>query len=147
MCIRDSTQTLKEQITMLGKTKEPRTSKSLHQTILQTAYPQLPVRDPVKSATPADDSDDDWIAPTKPSQAKPTEDLMVTASPARPAMHQKSISTTQITSPTRPEMTTDARHLKAVSVSNPDFASATAEIPSTPHQRDHQSLKSIMMVH
>ncbi len=122
-----STQLLQERINMLGKTKEPRTSKSLHQTVLggQTGYPQLPVQDPTKSAAPAEDPDDDWIAPSKPSQ------VTMEASPARPAMHQKSISTTQIPSPSRLDMTADARALKAVSVSNPNFASATAEIHST----------------
>ncbi|KAK5175857.1 uncharacterized protein LTR77_000997 [Saxophila tyrrhenica] len=129
-----STQLLQERINMLGKTKEPRTSKSLHQTILggQTAYPQLP-REPAKSTTPADDSDDDWIAPSKPVHDKSTEEQVPQKEPSliRPAMHQKSISTTQIPSPARPEMATEARHAKATSVSIPNFAYATAEIQST----------------
>ena len=125
-----STQLLHERINMLGKTKEPRPSKSIAQTVLnaQPAYPQLPAASESRSAAaPVDDDedDDDWIAPVKPAQSQAAE-----PSPARPPMHQKSISTTAIPSP-RPNLDQDARQAKAISVSNPNFAYAIGEIQST----------------
>lgn len=124
-----STQLLHERINMLGKTKEPRPSKSIAQTTVnaQPAYPQLPTAAESKATIAAveDDDDDDWIAPSKPPQAAPAEPSL-----ARPPLHQKSISTTAIPSP-RPNFDQDTRQQKAISVSNPDFGFATGEIQST----------------
>ncbi|CAK4032513.1 C-type lectin [Lecanosticta acicola] len=136
---KSSTQLLHERLNMLGKTKEPRSSKSIPQSVLvnQPTYPQLPETEqsnsqateaydyPEKVAgkTPApmdDDDDDDWIAPAKPHSASQKES---TDSPSRPAMHQKSISTNYIPSP-KPEMAPDTRHQKAISISHPNFAEA-----------------------
>ncbi|KAF2479888.1 hypothetical protein BDY17DRAFT_326893 [Neohortaea acidophila] len=136
-----STQLLHERITMLGKTKEPRASKSIPQNVLaaQPTYPQLPTADPVKAVHTEDDSDDDWIAPTNP--APRTAPSMETAarqgSPARPPMHQKAASTTQIPSPSRQE----ERQQKAISVSNPStyYAPAESTTPagSPPRKKSH----------
>lgn len=133
-----STQLLHERINMLGKTKEPRASKSVHQNVLsgQATYPHLPVVNSSKPAEPAEDSDDDWIAPSKPTQAKAgaavePEQARRDAHFERPPMHQKSVSTTHIPSPSRPAMEPDNRSLKAMSVSNPSFTSVSAEIQST----------------
>lgn len=136
-----STQLLHERITMLGKTKEPRASKSIPQNVLaaQPTYPQLPTADPVKAIQTEDDSDDDWIAPTNP--ATRTAPSMETAarqpSPARPPMHQKAASTTQIPSPSRQE----ERQQKAISVSNPStyYAPAESTTPagSPPRKKSH----------
>ena len=132
-----STQLLHERINMLGKTKEPRASKSLHQGAQanQAAYPQLPTADPSKANAPADDSDDDWIAPVKPAEqpdARPVqgEAFIKEISPQWPTMHQKSTSATRIPSPTRPDTAVDSRHQKAISVSNPDLAPAKNEVQS-----------------
>ncbi|KAK5133618.1 hypothetical protein LTR08_007566 [Meristemomyces frigidus] len=150
-----STQSLHERIKMLGKTKEPRTSKSIPQSVLgaQSLYPQLPVTDTATDLAPSapepsseedaesaaeaeddDDDDDDWIAPSKPVQykafAQVTQQSQTPAgSPVRPAMHQKSISTTQISSPTRPIM--GANHQKSQSVSVPNFANGASLVRST----------------
>lgn len=124
-----STQLLHERINMLGKTKEPRPSKSIAQTVAnpQPVYPHLPAASESRStvAPVDDDDDDDWIAPTKP---KHSDELHL--SPARPPMHQKSISTTAIPSP-RPNLDSDNRLQKAASVSNPNFTYALGEIQST----------------
>ena len=145
-----STQLLHEKINMLGKTKDPRPSKSLHQTVLasQAAYPQLPAAEPTKTpAAVQEDSDDDWIAPTKPAQqqtVKPLPELPTNHAPTpeRPAMHQKSVSTTQIPSPRRPEMDAESRHQKAISVSNPslapDAAESTTPAGSPPSKKSHE---------
>ena len=127
-----STQLLHEKINMLGKTKDPRTSKSLHQTVLgsQAAYPQLPAAEPSDNWTAAEeDSDDDWIAPTKPAQQNSVKAVQPT--PERPAMHPKSISTTQIPSPMKNELAADSTHKKAISVSNPNLAYQEKDDPST----------------
>ncbi|USW53646.1 Putative inner centromere protein [Septoria linicola] len=141
-------QLLHDRINMLGKTKEPRPSKSIHQmaSLSQSAYPQLPTAEEEddqreqpgdfkfldksleKPTDIVEDDEDDWIAPTKPVntlQHKQSEGGLQ-PSPAklaspRPAMHSKSISTTDIASPTRAEMT-DLRHQKAISVSHPNLA-------------------------
>lgn len=135
---KSSAQLLHERLNMLGKTKEARTSKS----IAQPSYPQLPESEPANSqatevfdqaklaskAAPVEDDEDDWIAPTKSVQSKFQEvgvdDVAKHTSPARPAMHQKSISTTYIPSPSRPEMAAETRHQKAISVSHPNLTEA-----------------------
>ncbi|KAF7188615.1 Inner centromere protein-related protein pic1 [Pseudocercospora fuligena] len=143
-------QMLHDRINLLGKSKEPRASKSIPSIALaaQTAYPQLPGSEqneaamdktfefPQKTPTPAnapvEDDDDDWIAPTKPAHAlneKASEATITQAnqhlpSPARPTMHQKSISTTIMPSPTRDEMAPETRLQKTMSVSHPNLAEA-----------------------
>ncbi|KXT00941.1 hypothetical protein AC578_5699 [Pseudocercospora eumusae] len=143
-------QMLHDRINLLGKSKEPRASKSIPSIALaaQTAYPQLPGSEqneaatdktfefPQKTPTPAhalvEDDDDDWIAPTKPAHAlneKASEATITQAhqhlsSPARPTMHQKSISTTVMPSPTRDEMAPELRSQKTMSVSHPNLAEA-----------------------
>lgn len=152
-----STQSLHERIMMLGKTKEPRTSKSIPQNMLaaQPVYPQLPSADgetngvsgapEVATKTEVhdfaqaddDDDDDDWIAPSKPTQAVPQKAFAhatqhshtPVGSPVRPGMHQKSISTNNIPSPSRPAMALG--HQKSQSVSNPSLANAPGMIQST----------------
>ncbi|KAK4552018.1 hypothetical protein LTR86_010695 [Recurvomyces mirabilis] len=123
-----TTQLLHERITMLGKTKEPRMSKSISQNMLGAAtYPKLPVAEPEMEKDvdmEADEDEDDWIAPSKPQPTAPTQ-MAITSntpqgSPARPPMHQKSISAAVIPSPSRMAMTT--AHQKAQSVSNPSLA-------------------------
>ncbi|KAK3670276.1 hypothetical protein LTR78_009830 [Recurvomyces mirabilis] len=123
-----TTQLLHERITMLGKTKEPRMSKSISQNMLGAAtYPKLPVAEPETEKDvdmEVDEDEDDWIAPSKPQPAAPAP-VVVTSntpqgSPARPPMHQKSISAAVIPSPSRMAMTT--AHQKAQSVSNPSLA-------------------------
>lgn len=138
-----STQLLHERITLLGKTKDGRASKS---TAHNVQYPQLPtdnVDEPAEDAPlppPKDaakalviDDEDDWIAPTKSIQllqSAPThEDAPAEGkSPARPGLHQKSISTTNIPSPSRYGMLPESRLQKAMSVSHPNLV---AEIEST----------------
>ena len=149
-----STQLLHEKINMLGKTKDPRTSKSLHQTMVgnQASYPQLPTAETTNDLDPAgDDSDDDWIAPTKPAQQKTVQTIQQQAAvkestPERPALHQKSISTTQIPSPGRPETAADSRHHKAISVSNPNLAhelkETTTPAGSPPTKKNHDGTLS-----
>jgi hypothetical protein len=132
-----SAQLLHERISMLGKAKDSRSSKSIPQAL----YPQLPQADaeeevvsedapappPKDAPTAVDDEDDDWIAPSKPIQQKnpfqfnqlPAE---IAPSP-RPTMHKKAISATDIPSPIRPPM-----HSKSQSVvisMTPDVASTT----------------------
>lgn len=150
-----STQSLHERIMMLGKTKEPRTSKSIPQSVLnaQAMYPQLPPAEAdealantasqPESFAPADDradvedDDDDWIAPSKPTQATQPpvvaqfeqQSYTPVGSPARPAMHAKSISTTNLPSPSRP--VSSHGHSKAQSVSNASLANAAGVIAST----------------
>ena len=138
-----STQILHERINLLGKTKEPRPTKSLHQSVAggQAAYPQLPAAEPSKTDAPTDDSEDDWIAPTKPPQPKneeagQQERKAKEPSPERPPMHQKSISTTQMPSPSRPEMSAASRHQNAFSVSNPNLAESTTPAGS-PMSKKH----------
>lgn len=139
-----STQLLHERITMLGKTKEPRSSKSIPQSQLypqlpqaeeedmeveEQSAPQPPPKDAQEFAAPMDDDDDDWIAPSKPTQtgSKQPERLALPAAeaaPARPPMHAKSISTTKLPSPTREIMAPPkSPHNKAMSVSNPNLVS------------------------
>lgn len=146
-----STQLLHERLNMLGKTKEPRPSKSIHnitQTTSQPFYPQLPGAEPAGSqatdvfdqqaladqltAAPVEDEDDDWIAPTKPAQVLKSKASEATiqqvtvdaVSPARPTMHQKSLSTMTIMSPEKANATAESRHQKATSVSHPNLAEA-----------------------
>ena len=133
-----SAQLLHERISMLGKAKDSRSSKSIPQAL----YPQLPQTDaedevisedapaPPPKDAPAvvDDDDDDWIAPSKPNQQKKAlqlkDETPVEIAPSpRPAMHKKAISTTDIPSPVRPPM-----HSKSQSVvisMTPDMASTT----------------------
>lgn len=128
-----STQLLHERITMLGKSK-----KSIPAVVpsSQAIYPQLPVADVetgpasqiLSKSTATVDDEDDWIATSKP---RATEQE-ATAAPerTRPAMHQKSISTTNIPSP-RPDLPTNSGHLKAASVSNLSLAHAAGIAQST----------------
>lgn len=134
-----SAQLLHERISMLGKTKDSRSSKSIPQAL----YPQLPQPDsqdeeatedapepPPKdaSANPAvDDEDDDWIAPSKPTQQKPThqaknEQAAAEAPFSRPTMHKKAISTTVVPSPSRLAMEHENRLHKTQSVILPSSA-------------------------
>jgi hypothetical protein len=138
-----SAQLLHERISMLGKAKESRSSKSIPQAL----YPQLPENDdedaeqsgaedapePPPKDVPAivDDEDDDWIAPSKPMQprkARQAQDEQETES-IRPSMHQKSMSTTYVPSPSRPLMQSTSHHSKAQSVTissmPPDLDSTT----------------------
>jgi len=154
-----STQSLHERIMMLGKTKEPRTSKSIPQSVLgaQAVYPQLPSAEAeaevaadvpdvpprvsahdfaVEAEAEEEDDDDDWIAPSKPMQpaqhkavAQLARSTTPAGSPTRPPMHQKSISATAVPSPARP--ITAGGHQKAQSVSNPSLANAAGVIQST----------------
>ncbi|EME83735.1 C-type lectin [Pseudocercospora fijiensis CIRAD86] len=143
-------QMLHDRINLLGKTKEPRASKSIPSIALaaQTAYPQLPGSEQHEAATnktfefpqktptlanaPVEDDDDDWIAPTKPahalnekaSEATITQTKQHISSPARPTIHQKSISTTIMPSPTRDDMAPETRLQKTMSVSHPNLAEA-----------------------
>ncbi|TKA64548.1 hypothetical protein B0A55_11910, partial [Friedmanniomyces simplex] len=153
---KSTTQLLQERISMLGKLKEPRLSKSTAQSVLgaPAAYPKLPpadreseeeadpmeavvsAKEDVGDRAEAEDEDDDWIAPSKPLaaqgksivQAAPSSQTPE-GSPSRPAMHQKSISTTQMPSPTRPAIPTG--HQKAQSVSHPSLANAAGMMSST----------------
>jgi len=152
--IKTSTQLLHERISMLGKAKEPRTSKSIPHSAFgaQATYPQLPcaeaaaaraiesdvqLDESADNATPVEDDDDDWIAPSKAASqalAKTVEqDVKVTGAiegtSLRPGMHQKSISATNIHSPARTAMA--ANHTKAQSVSNPSLANVAGTIQST----------------
>lgn len=126
-----SAQLLHERISMLGKAKDSRSSKSIPQAL----YPQLPQNDaedeaisedapappPKDISVTVDDEDDDWIAPSKPNQQKKAPQLNAEAfaevapSP-RPAMHKKAISTTDIPSPMRPTMQSTSHHSKSQSV-------------------------------
>ena len=147
---KSSTQRLHERITMLGKTNEPRQSKSIPHSVLtgQTTYPELPpvandeevVPDLPKADADVldDDEDDDWIAPSKTSQGAqrvslepPQQQLPLpkAGSPTRQFQHQKSISTTFMPSPTRPTMAPS--HQKAQSVSNPSLAHVAGIVSST----------------
>ncbi|RMY64064.1 hypothetical protein D0863_10086 [Hortaea werneckii] len=153
-----STQSLHEKIMMLGKTKEPRTSKSIPQNVLGSqpaVYPQLPSVDAGEtvannaaegSGEELEDEDDDWIAPSKPlvgtqpTQPKPVAQLnqqtstTPAGSPERPTLHQKSISTTNIPSSSRPfssHSTHGKSHAKSQSVSDPSFANAAGVMAST----------------
>nr|OQO23316.1 hypothetical protein B0A51_09451 [Rachicladosporium sp. CCFEE 5018] len=128
-----SAQLLHERISMLGKTREPRPSKSIPQA---AAYPQLPdevdnAKADVHSQTnelavvaASEDDDDDWIAPTQiTAPMLPQRALTHAPPPARPIMHQKSASTTQIASPARQVMgPPESRHQKAMSVADPRMA-------------------------
>nr|POE63015.1 inner centromere protein-related protein pic1 [Quercus suber] len=119
-----STQLLHERITMLGKSKKsiPLTNGSA-----QAVYPQLPTVDmedtsvsnpQSNNVAASEDDDDDWIAPSKLPAMKPKSAQQGDNSTllSRPAMHQKSISTTDISSP-RPTSSAIDRLQKAASVS------------------------------
>lgn len=104
----------------------------------------------------SEDDDDSWIAPISANTAasRPSDkstntqllpELMPTSnnnepaeprpeSPSKPKFgHQKSISTTQLASPTKGAMTMDSPHKKASSVSNPNFSHAVGHLQaSTP---------------
>ncbi|KAK0874290.1 hypothetical protein LTS02_000206 [Friedmanniomyces endolithicus] len=151
-----TTQLLQERISMLGMTKEPRMAKSVSQNVLgaPATYPRLPpvpvepeAEDIVEVAvlanedagkeTEAEDEDDDWIAPSKPAAAGQSRSIVQATpsshtpqgSPKRPAMHQKSISATQMPSPSRPIIPTG--HQKAQSVSHPNLANVAGMMSST----------------
>ncbi|KAK5732522.1 hypothetical protein LTR17_010461 [Elasticomyces elasticus] len=149
-----TTQLLQERISMLGQIKEPRMSKSIAHNVLgaPATYPKLPpadaepedtidaavsAKEDVDMEVEAEDEDDDWIAPSKPAQAAQGKAVAQPAllsqtpegSPRRPVMHQKSISTTQMPSPTRPAIPTG--HQKAQSVSHPNLANAAGLMSST----------------
>jgi len=124
-----STQSLQDRIKMLGQTKEPRPSKSIPQ-----AYPKLPSVQPASQPAEArkeDDEEDqdaddtDWIAPieSRPSTAESvTEKHATEQEDANPKIgHQKSISTTNIPSPTKSALEPFAFQ-KAFSASQPNFA-------------------------
>jgi hypothetical protein len=135
-----SAQLLHERISMLGKTKESRSSKSIPQAL----YPQLPQDEaeeeeyevsedapapPPKDAFAAvDDEDDDWIAPSKPNQQKkvlqsmdqPSAEIEIST---RPTMHKKAISTTDIPTPVRPNLQSTSHHSKSQSVIIPGVPS------------------------
>ena len=136
-----SAQLLHERISMLGKAKDSRSSKSIPQAL----YPQLPENgdddeqagaedapEPPPKDAPAivDDEDDDWIAPSKPVQPKKAQQAQDEPDTnIRPSMHQKSMSTTYVPSPTRPLMQSTSHHSKAQSVTissmPPDLDSTT----------------------
>ena len=148
-----SAQLLHERISMLGKAKDSRSSKSIPQAL----YPQLPQTDaedevvldnapapPPKDAPAAvDDEDDDWIAPSKPNQQKKAFQLNEPAPSPRPAMHKKAISTTDIPSPVRPTIQPTGYHSKSQSVvvsMAPDVASTTpVGSPANKKQIEHMS--------
>lgn len=138
-----STQLLHERISMLGKAKNSRSSKSIPQAI----YPQLPQLDtdeevetndapePPPKDLPAntsiDDEDDDWIAPSKPAQPKQAQAPQIAALQAgssRPTMHKKAISTTVIPSPSKEIMQSPNRPQTAQSFERP---SPVPELEST----------------
>ncbi|KAL1583625.1 hypothetical protein WHR41_07793 [Cladosporium halotolerans] len=123
-----SAQLLHERISMLGKAKDSRSSKSIPQAL----YPQLPQADaeedendtqdapeppPKDGPTGAtvDDEDDDWIAPSKPMPQRQPEQAPSNATPSRP-MHKKAISTTVIPSPSRDAIRPTSRLQKTQSV-------------------------------
>ncbi|GAB7358891.1 hypothetical protein MBLNU230_g4113t2 [Neophaeotheca triangularis] len=164
-----STQLLQERISMLGKAKEPRMSKSIPQSVMnaQVAYPQLPSGDALGSGlddvemqdevamggmqADDDEDEDDWIAPVKPAQHRQLEALNKeekgsVGSPQRPGMHQKSISASNIPSATKTEMAQDTRtHQKATSVSNPNLAyeyQSTTPAGSPVHKKQHDGALS-----
>jgi hypothetical protein len=141
-----SAQLLHERISMLGKAKESRSSKSIPQAL----YPQLPENDdedaeqsgaedapeppPKDLPSIVDDEDDDWIAPSKPMQPRKAQQAQdeqdsENANNIRPSMHHKSMSTTYVPSPTRPLMQSTSHHSKAQSVTissmPPDLDSTT----------------------
>ncbi|KAK3116654.1 hypothetical protein LTR53_002768 [Teratosphaeriaceae sp. CCFEE 6253] len=149
-----TTQLLHERITMLGKTKEPRMSKSIVQSGLgaPATYPKLPpteeaqqdtaattaasIEEEVSAGADVGDEEDDWIAPSKPApiaqgnaiaQAAP-HSAVPQDSLKRPTMHQKSMSASHVPSP-RPVMPTG--HQKAQSVSHPNLANAAGMMSST----------------
>jgi len=105
---KSSTQTLQDRIKMLGQTKEPRPSKSIPQ-----AYPKLPSVQPtsqqaeiVDEDEDQDEDDTDWIAPieSRPSTAESVTEKQIAEQEAADAPkigQQKSISTTNIPSPTK----------------------------------------------
>jgi hypothetical protein len=154
-----SAQLLHERISMLGKAKDSRSSKSIPQAL----YPQLPPTDaedevvsedapapPPKDASAiVDDEDDDWIAPSKPTQQKnplpfKNENPAEIAPSTRPTMHKKAISTTDIPSPIRPTMPTTNYHSKSQSVVltgiPPDLVSTTpAGSPASKKQTEPMS--------
>ena len=143
-----STQLLQERINLLGKTKEPRPTKSIPSNALAglPLYPQLPDLEADKSVTPPSDDqenagppdelvddEDDWIAPAKPvelthkgmDETQPTQPP-VKSSPARPPMHLKSSSASVILSPTTTAMAPPTLHHKAFSFSQPDLTHTLA---------------------
>ena len=136
-----SAQLLHERISMLGKAKDSRSSKSIPQAL----YPQLPENadddeqagaedapEPPPKDAPAivDDEDDDWIAPSKPVQPKKAQQAQdePDTENVRPSMHQKSMSTTYVPSPTRPLLQSTSHHSKAQSVT---ISSMPSDLDST----------------
>lgn len=127
-----SAQLLHERISMLGKAKDSRSSKSIPQAL----YPQLPQAEDQDTANDApepppkdaptsaiiDDEDDDWIAPSKPAQPKQAQAPQIAALKAnssRPNMHKKAISTTVIPSPSKEAMQSPTRLHRAQSFDRP----------------------------
>lgn len=141
-----STQRLHERINMLGQSKDTRTSISI-----SSAYPRLPsmsqslgkdLARTTDAQSTGDEDDDDWIAPIedRPSTSSlvddtasaPVETMQANNEMQRPRYgHQKSISTTNIASPTRAVMAPEVRHQKAMSVSNPNLSNVMGELQST----------------
>ncbi|KAH9827001.1 C-type lectin [Teratosphaeria destructans] len=146
-----STQSLHERIMMLGKTKEPRPSKSIPAAVL---YPQLPSTGDDGTTVPANaapelpakeedasvenEDDDDWIAPSKTAHVHPQQVLerptTPSASPARPTMHQKSISTTYIPSPSRPTVFSHKKSQSVYSVAGAPDSTTPAGSPMVKRQ-------------
>lgn len=157
---KSTTQRLHERINMLGQSKEPRASHSIASlATIQPSYPRLDnlaaPMDHQAAATTADgeqedDEDESWIAPisnrpsgtsavAENSAAKDVIDRDQTTqtrqqSPSRPTYgHQKSISTTNIASPTKASMAPEILRQKALSVSHPNLSYANGEVQhSTP---------------
>ncbi|KAG8628889.1 hypothetical protein KVT40_002754 [Elsinoe batatas] len=134
-----STQRLHDRINMLGQTRESRTSKSI-----PAAYPTLPPAPPKADGRDSMDDDDDWIAPigdrtssnsntVLDSQARAAEEK---AEEKRIYGHQKSISTTNILSPTKKAMAPEPSRQKASSVSVPNMgAQAQTTTPTSSPKR------------
>ncbi|KAF2149413.1 hypothetical protein K461DRAFT_296884 [Myriangium duriaei CBS 260.36] len=134
-----STQLLHEKINMLGQTREPRPSKSI-----PSMYPHLSqASQATKESQPEaenDDEDDSWIAPIEDRnsthkapepEAHSRSDAATNGEYRRTYGHQKSISTSNIASPTklamRPE---DVGHM-AVSASMPNGVGNQATTPTS----------------
>ncbi|KAF2719500.1 hypothetical protein K431DRAFT_339969 [Polychaeton citri CBS 116435] len=132
-----STQSLQERIKMLGKPKENRlpsqhafypqlpaveTEKDVDVNVDVTALPPaVPPKSSPKEVASIEDEDDDWIPPNKPAQplAAQSKPLMTTGSHSRPAFHQKSISTTNVPSPSKQQTWNETRQQKAMSMVEP----------------------------
>ncbi|KAF4554340.1 Inner centromere protein-related protein pic1-like protein [Elsinoe fawcettii] len=132
-----STQRLHERITMLGQTREPRNSRSIPAT-----HPMLPAVLPKEDSEDVVDDDDDWIAPigdrtsSNSNMDAVTQDAEERVEEKRIYGHQKSISTTNILSPTKDAMAPEPSRQKASSVSVPNMgAQAQATTPTSSPKR------------